>query len=109
MHKFMITSALALSLPFGAAEAASKKELVAALSGKTITHTQNKSQIKINADGTMVGKGVKGTWKIKGRKWCRTLTEPKQFAGSECQKVDLDGNTITFYSKSGRTNTYTIN
>ncbi|WP_420567639.1 lipocalin-like domain-containing protein [Thalassovita sp.] len=90
------------------AEAATGKELKAALSGKTIVHVKNKQTIKINADGTIQGKGLSGSWKIKGNKWCRTLTEPKKFAGTECQKVDLEGNTATFHSKNGRANTYTI-
>lgn len=109
MRAFILIAIMAFAMPFGTAEAASKKELLSALSGKTITHTKNKSQIKINTDGTLVGKGVKGTWTIKGRKWCRTLTEPKKYAGTACQKVDLDGNTVTFHGEDGRANSYTIN
>lgn len=76
-------------------------DLQAILSGATLSN--GNAEININADGTLDGGPVSGTWEIADGQFCRTLTAPAQAAGSECQTVVVNGNTLTFTSPTGRT------
>ena len=88
--------------------------IVEAISGKTLSN-QN-GDIKVGSDGRLSGKvgqnrdiDVAGTWESKGGRFCRTLTEPENLAGTECQAIiqNSDG-TITVSSSNGD-QTYIIN
>ena len=74
--------------------------------GKTLVNGDTK--VVLNNDGSIVGDGIAGTWNEQDGKYCRTLTEPERFAGTECQVVSLDGNQVTFDNQKGRTSTWTI-
>lgn len=82
------------------------QRLTAALSGKTLVNA--KGNIEVGSDGSLRGRNVEGTWEVRDGKWCRTLTKPERFAGTACQKVQLDGDTVTFVRGDGTTATYTI-
>ena len=65
--------------------------------------------VVLRSDGTMGGsENIEGSWQERGGKFCRTVTKPARFAGTECQNVTLSGNRATFRSPSGRTSTWTI-
>ncbi|MHA6326875.1 hypothetical protein [Roseivivax sp. CAU 1753] len=64
--------------------------------------------ILLNADGTVVGTGISGTWEEQRGLFCRTLTQPESLAGTECQVVTLVGDQITFDDQKGRVTTWTV-
>lgn len=81
-------------------------DLAANLSGKTLV--AGESSIVMGADGKLtgkVGKGGKdvlaGTWSVEGGKLCRTITQPKRLAGSECQTAVLKRNKLTITRADG--------
>lgn len=82
--------------------------LLDAISGRTLVNSER--TVTLNADGTLTGTDLNGTWYVEGGQFCRTLeTGPDTFGPSECQHVIADGNAITFYSPTGRTASYFMN
>lgn len=78
-----------------------------ALSGRTIVNDERR--VTLNADGTLVGPDLSGTWSVKDGQFCRVLeTGPENYGADECQKVIADGAEITFYSPTGRTAVYRL-
>ncbi len=79
--------------------------LMEALSGRTLVNSGR--SLTLNADGTLTGTDLSGTWSIEDSLFCRTLlTGPETFGVAECQNVIVDGTEITFFSPTGRTATY---
>lgn len=64
--------------------------------------------VVLGSDGTISGSGIEGVWEERDGKYCRTLTKPERFAGTECQVATVDGDQITFDNLQGRTSTWTI-
>ncbi|MBT8152501.1 hypothetical protein KMP13_01030 [Epibacterium ulvae] len=108
MKNFAIASALALCLtslnpaPGFASDDAAK----AAVAGKTIT--SGKAVLKVRKNGRLTGKvgpngdvTFEGAWDIRNGKWCRTITEPASFAGTECQAMTLGDGVITISGRNG--------
>lgn len=94
--------ALSMGSPVFADDAAIAKKL----SGKTILHEA--AEFKIRRNGRLTGKAgpkrdivFKGAWAIRNGKWCRTFTEPEQWAGTECQPIEFGNGTITITGRNG--------
>lgn len=104
----MTTTKTAAVAPGAAAVASADAALVQKFAGAKLTSLDTGQVINANADGTLTGAGVKGTWTIKNGQWCRTLTEPKAFAGSACQKMDIQGNVMTLTRANGSTARYSF-
>lgn len=102
--------AVATSLVSVQAHADQTDTIRKAVSGKTLTNGGTKFKVKRN--GRLTGSSgalkFKGTWTIRDGQWCRTLTEPANFAGTECQPTELGENTITITGSRGPT-VYDIN
>lgn len=64
--------------------------------------------VVLQSSGAVVGSGIEGVWEERDGKYCRTLTKPEQFAGTECQVVILNGNEVTFDNQQGRTSTWIV-
>ena len=67
-----------------------------------------KFSVTLSKNGSVSGSGIKGTWWEKGGKYCRKLTSPKRFAGTECQVVKVKGNKVSFDNQKGRKTTWVI-
>ncbi|MCK0138840.1 glycoside hydrolase family 43 C-terminal domain-containing protein [Aliiroseovarius sp. F47248L] len=77
------------------------------LSGRTLTNKD--ADVTLHADGRLSGSGgVDGTWEVRDGKYCRTISKPDKWKGTECQVVTTAGDQITFTSPSGRTSTWTM-
>lgn len=81
--------------------------LYTALAGQSFS--RGDFTITFNTNGRLTGENpsVVGRWEIKDGQFCRTITEPAQIAGSECQNVTIDGDSYTFSGSSGD-RTYTL-
>ena len=87
-------------------EDAESGSLMSQLSGKTLA--LNDLRFTLHEDGRLTGNdGTVGTWETRDGKYCRTITVPEKWKGTECQTVTIVGDQITFVSPTGRTNTYT--
>lgn len=64
--------------------------------------------VTLNSDGTVIGTGIDGLWQERDGKFCRTLTLPVAAAGTQCQNVMIDGDTISFENNNGSLSTWTI-
>lgn len=64
--------------------------------------------VVLKSNGKVKGSGIEGVWEERDGKYCRTLTKPKKFAGTECQTVTLKGNEVTFVNPNGRKSTWTV-
>ncbi len=98
--------AATLGLGLAGAAVASDADLTKALAGKTLVG--GNAEIKVKKNGGLTGKvgkkgdiKIKGAWQIRDGKWCRTLSEPAQFAGTACQAMTLGDGTVTIDSSSG--------
>ena len=83
-----------------------------AISGKTLSADGN--AITMEADGSLVGTlsggtAVKGAWEVRDGDLCRTLVEPENLVGTECQKAVLGDGVITITGLGNRDVTWTIN
>ena len=76
------------------------------LVGKTLTNQSTRLQLQ---EGNMMNGRtgpnneviIDGAWQIREGRFCRTLTSPAQLAGTECQDVNIDGDTVTFDTSTG--------
>jgi hypothetical protein len=84
--------------------------LTAQLSGKTLTNENG--TIVLGADGSMSGAipagEVAGAWTVRNGQYCRTLTAPARFAGTLCQEVRFNDDTVTFVGGVSGDSTYTM-
>ena len=74
--------------------------ITAAISGKTLSSANSK--IRLATSGQLTGTAgpngdvrLAGAWTVRDGQWCRTLNEPTQIAGTECQAATLGDGTIT--------------
>jgi len=76
---------------------------VAAVSGKTVT--AGDTTIYVNPNGTLSGTGpagsIAGTWEIRNGQWCRAITAPQAWVGTQCQDAQLTGNNLTLSNAAG--------
>lgn len=70
--------------------------------------TTGDSSFILHSDGRLSG-DASGTWIVENGQYCRTIVEPKKWAGSQCQDVTIEGDQITFVRPNGSAATYTIN
>lgn len=91
--------------------------IIAPAVGKTLSGASG--VIVLQPDGTMIGKvgpdrniDLKGTWEIRDRQFCRTVLEPTDLSAdtpvTDCRRVDIAGNIVTFTSGTGRRNEWVI-
>lgn len=98
---------LAISIGLTGSAVADDNSIAAEFAGKNLSG--NGVDMNINADGSFTGKvGQKldqdfaGTWKISDGRWCRTITKPDRFKGSECQDLTMNGDgTVTIVGRRG--------
>ncbi len=64
--------------------------------------------VVLKSNGKVKGSGIEGVWEERDGNYCRTLTKPKKFAGTECQTVTLKGSEVTFVNPNGRESTWTV-
>lgn len=83
-----------------------------AVSGKTLV--AGDTRLTAGTNGALVGTlasgdTLSGTWRINNGKWCRTLTSPARFSGSEvCQDAALTDGQLVVIGSNGNPTTYTI-
>lgn len=88
-------------------EKAQGNTLFAQLADQTLA--KDELRFTLHKDGRLIGNdGTMGTWEVRDGKYCRTITVPEKWKGTECQEVKIDGTQYTFISPTGRTNTYTM-
>ena len=78
--------------------------LTNAISGKTIV--SETFQATLGSNGSFNGKTTdgmvfKGAWTVRNGQFCRTLTEPERFVGTECQNAELGDGTVTITTRRG--------
>ena len=101
----LIACVFALTTGFGAvqAQADQTEKVRQAIAGKTLVH--GKFKVKAHRNGRLTGsdgsRKFKGAWTIKEGHWCRTLTEPKEAAGTLCQITKLGDGTLTITGGNG--------
>lgn len=105
-HSFFASALVGLTLAASGAVAQSASPAWLSIVGKTLVN--GKTEVTLKRNGSLVGTGIKGAWQERNGKYCRTLTKPKKFAGTECQVVSLNGDQVTFDNQNGRTSTWTI-
>ena len=44
---------------------------------------------------------IDGAWEIREGRFCRTISQPSQLAGTECQDITIDGETATLVGRDG--------
>ncbi len=108
---FLGASVSILVSSFGAiqVQADQTDAVMKALSGKTIVSPT--AEFKLRKNGRLTGKAgslkFKGSWTVRDGDFCRTLTEPKQWAGTECQPTKLGDGTVSITGRNG-TNVWKI-
>ena len=70
--------------------------------------TRGDTTVTLHADGRVIGDGIEGVWEERDGKYCRTLTRPEAIAGTECQSVSLEGDSVTFDNGAGRSSTWVV-
>ena len=90
-----------LGAPRSASVAQAADPLYSSLVGRTLT--RGGFTITFNPDGSMVGANpdLTGTWEVRDGQFCRTISQPAQMAGTECQSVTISGASYTFTGPSG--------
>lgn len=86
------------------ATAGSDAEITQRLSGNRIT--VNNMILEIGPDGSLVGTlagggPIAGSWSIQNGQWCRTFVEPSSSAGTECQDLVVEEETMTVTTANG--------
>ncbi|MEM9635526.1 MAG: hypothetical protein AAGA50_29660 [Pseudomonadota bacterium] len=105
ISKILLVLAVTTGLSTGAL--ADDSSIAAEFAGKNLSG--HGVDMNINPDGTFtgtVGKNPKedfaGTWKISNGQWCRTITKPERFKGSQCQDLTVNGDgTVTIDGRRG--------
>lgn len=109
MNKFfatLCTVALTTGLSAAPVLADQTDNIIKAVSGKTLVNET--AEFKVRKNGRLIGKAgskgqvkFKGAWAVRDGKWCRTFTEPAEWAGTECQTATLGDGTITIVGRNG--------
>lgn len=78
------------------------------LVGKRLTSTG--MTLQLQEGNRMAGRAgpskdirIDGAWQIREGKFCRTITEPAQMIGTECQDISIEGETATLSGRDGPT------
>lgn len=79
---------------------------LSAFVGKTMLDSQGHTY-SATADGKFAGKlkdgtKVRGAWQWSGKYWCRNAIVGKREIGTDCQKVEVDGNQYRVTRDKGR-------
>ncbi len=74
--------------------------------GKTLVDPDGNT-FRVTADGKLTGKltngdKVRGAWKWNRRFWCRNVIVGGRELGTDCQKIEVDGNQYRLTRKKGR-------
>lgn len=83
-----------------------------AVSGRTLI--AGETRLTAGANGALIGTlangdTLSGSWRIRGGKWCRTLTQPARFGGPEvCQDAALTDGQLVVIGSNGSPTVYTI-
>lgn len=83
-----------------------KADFLAKVAGKTLSNSQG--TYVIYPDGTLKGKvaggkKLSGSWAWQGKFWCRNaIIEGKGETGTDCQKVELDGDKLRQTREKGK-------
>ncbi|MCL6284116.1 hypothetical protein M3P21_11300 [Ruegeria sp. 2012CJ41-6] len=101
----------AVMLAFSGSAMAAEKQIKSAADfdskvvGKTLTYGDG-THIKIGAGSlngkTGKGQKIKGAWNWQGKYFCRNVQIGDNMLPTDCQKVTLDGNAITFTREKGK-------
>lgn len=59
--------------------------------------------VVVNEDGTIDGGFAEGSWWEDDGKFCREITAPRMFAGTECQTIEIVGEEARFTDPRGNT------
>ena len=73
-------------------------------SGIEVVNKRNGQIVGTEADGSP----IQGAWAIQEGQYCRTIVLPEEFAGTQCQILDIVGDQLTIARPDGSTITYTI-
>ncbi len=109
MKKYLFMAASAGLLLSACAETSSSPDastdpITQAISGKTLVNSA--FEFTAGSNGSFIGKTpggteFKGAWTVRDGQFCRTLTEPASFVGTECQDAELGDGTITISGRNG--------
>lgn len=112
MRRFPAILPIVVTLALGACASTPEPDpLIAPIVGKTLTSTEGVTVV-LGADGSVKGSFgddgvIDGAYQMRDGKYCRTLTQPPAFAGTECQNVTITDDTVEFESPTGRTTMWT--
>jgi len=83
--------------------AATDAEIKQRLAGKTISN--DIAEFSFRRNGRITGKAgdlkFKGAWTARNGKFCRTFSEPEEWAGTECQPIEFGSGTVTITGRNG--------
>ncbi|WP_425043238.1 hypothetical protein [Primorskyibacter sp. S87] len=84
----------------------SEDALRATLVGKK-AYDKHGNWFRWNADGSMSGKlksgkSFAGAWKWSGKYLCRNVAVGGEELGTDCQKIEVDGNQVRYTRKKGK-------
>ena len=104
-YSIIKTGGLALGLlcllPLSAV--ANDDEMSAALAGRTLT--AGPTVISLGEGGRLSGSvgddPLDGDWSISEGRFCRTINQPVRMAGTECQRMEINGGQATITSPRG--------
>ncbi|MEM8537347.1 MAG: hypothetical protein AAGF56_05735 [Pseudomonadota bacterium] len=91
---------IALSLCLAPIAAAAEPEWHVII-GKALSNRY--ATVVVNADGTIGGGFAEGTWWEEGGQFCREITAPFMFRGTECQTIEIVGDEALFTDPRGNT------
>lgn len=104
---FWVACVSALVTSFGTVQVQADQTdaIMKAISGKTIV--SETAEFKLRKNGRLTGKAgavkFKGAWTVRDGKFCRTMTEPPEWVGTECQPTKLGDGTVAITGRNGTT------
>lgn len=98
-----IMAAVTIAFCGTAALSNSDDDIKKRLAGKTIV--SGEAQFSFRRNGRITGSfrdtKFKGAWTARDGKFCRTLTEPEAWVGTECQPISFGEGTVTITGRNG--------
>ena len=99
---FFICCMCVITAQVHAAEVNSAADFNAKVVGKALVSGNNTAKISAKSlTATINGKTVKANWQWSGKYFCRTEIDKPNGPKDVCQKVTLDGKTVSFISDKG--------